>query len=118
MLPAPDDNYCRGCGTFLGGRRLPAVVETGTPAPPANGHRLPAAPVRQVAAAVAVGAALQIGLGLAGKAWAIHRAARRARALLPSRRPASENRPVRGEDGVFEVTELVVVRRWRSGRGE
>lgn len=65
---------------------------------------------------MAVGAALQIGLGLAGKAWAIHRAVRRARALLPVRKPVSEGRRLRGEDDAFEVTEVVVVRRWRSSR--
>jgi len=118
MLPGPDDTYCRGCGRFLGGRRLPAVVDARPPAPARNGHRSPSVPVRQVAAAVAVGAALQVGLGLAGKSWALHRAARRARSLLPARRERTDRSAPRQSDGGIEVTEVIVVRRWRSRRGD
>lgn len=117
MLAAPDDNYCRGCGAFLGAQRMPVVVEPTKPSLRGNGHVRVPGPARQVATAVAIGAALQLGLGLAGKAWAMGRAARRAQSFVSTWRGRA--RPAeKGAGRRFEVTEMVIFRRWHAGEDD
>lgn len=116
-LFAPDDNYCRSCGLFLGTRRLPTLVEARKPAPRTNGAGALPAPVRRMATAVAVGAALQIGLGIAGRLWAWQTAARQARALSAKGAPRPEFAERRRDAPTVDYAELVVLRRWRFPRG-
>lgn len=62
-----DDNYCRNCGMYLAAMRPAPVAAAGNRAiEPVRSAGLPA-PVRKAATALAIGTALQIGVGLAGK---------------------------------------------------
>ncbi len=86
---AAEDNYCRQCGMYVAALRTlpvpaaPPVARVVEPARPG----LPA-PVKKAAAAVAVGTALQVGLGLAGKYMARQAARQAVSAVKPKARPA------------------------------
>lgn len=121
------DNYCRQCGMYLAALR-PAP----TTAPvPLHGTRalepvrpgLPA-PVKKAAAAVALGTALQVGIGLAGR-YLASQAARQATAAAVqgprstrkvAKRPAQEVRrdPL---DDAAAVSETLIIRRVWIRRG-
>ncbi|MBI2765188.1 MAG: hypothetical protein HYX53_04660 [Chloroflexi bacterium] len=123
--PCPDcrtefeatDNYCRQCGMYLVALR-PAV-----PARTAQASRalepvrpgLPA-PVKKAATALAIGTALQIGVGLAGR-YLAGQAARQAGSAIASnvvRKPARSNgrRAVANDDDQpVAISETVVIRR-------
>ena len=70
----PEDNYCRKCGMFLSALRAVATQPTQPLQPRDDAARalvsvrqgMPV-PVRKAATALAIGTALQIGVGLAGK---------------------------------------------------
>jgi hypothetical protein len=124
---ALSDNYCRQCGMYLA-----AVRGTTTLATRAEHSLEPArpglpAPVRRAATAVAVGAALQVGLGLASRYIAAQAGQKAARAVASSaqargrgrRAVAKRDEPAAGAlDGVTAVSETVLIRRvWvRSGK--
>ncbi len=85
------DNFCRRCGVDLAGERLPVARRSAAIAPLRPSLSAVPAPVKRAAAAVAVGTALRIGAGIAGRLLARRSAhpaggalARRARAA-PSR---------------------------------
>ncbi len=64
-----EDNYCRNCGMYVAALRpLPIVRVSQAPLAlrPRQRAQLPA-PVKRAATAVAIGAALQVGVGLAGR---------------------------------------------------
>jgi hypothetical protein len=122
---ALSDNYCRQCGMYLAAVRGTTTLTTRTehalePVRPG----LPA-PVRRAATAVAVGAALQVGLGLASRYIAAQAGQKAARAAITSAQPrgrravARRDEPAGGSmDGVTAVSETVLIRRvWvRSGK--
>jgi hypothetical protein len=98
----PADNYCRQCGMYLAALRDTAIIAAAA-APPARVDRpraqLPA-PVKKAATAVAIGTALQIGVGLTGK-YLARQATRQAVSAVrpkPGRRekvkPLAETAPV------------------------
>ena len=70
----PEDNYCRKCGMFLGALRAVAMQPSQPLQPRDEAARslvqvrqgMPV-PVRKAATALAIGTALQIGVGLASK---------------------------------------------------
>lgn len=98
----PADNYCRQCGMYLAALRDTAIIAAAT-APPTRLERQRAqlpAPVKKAATAVAIGTALQIGVGLTGK-YLARQATRQAVSAVrpkPGRRekvkPAAETAPV------------------------
>lgn len=98
----PADNYCRQCGMYLAALRDTAIIAAAT-APPTRLERQRAqlpAPVKKAATAVAIGTALQIGVGLTGK-YLARQAKRQAVSAVrpkPGRRekvkPAAETAPV------------------------
>jgi len=114
-----DDNYCRQCGMFLAAvRPLPAVV------PPRETRALEAtrpglpAPVTRVATAIAVGTALQIGMGIAGKLLANQAAGRVLNAQVKPRGKQKQRAaqvPARREEdpnaGASAVSETLIIRR-------
>ena len=126
-LPCPDcaadydsdDNYCRKCGMYLaalGGGALATMngstraLETVRPGMPA--------PMRRAATAVALGAALQVGVGLAAKYFAAQGANKAATAALATQPRRGKPQPRAREDdyddplaNVAAVSETVVVRR-------
>jgi hypothetical protein len=118
------DNYCRKCGMFLAALRALPVVAVKPDAPalvPRQRAGLPA-PVRKAATALAVGTALQIGAGLAGK----YLAAQSARHTIHgrSRRNApAEVAPARAEPApdpladTAELSETLMIRRVWIRRG-
>jgi hypothetical protein len=119
-----DDNYCRECGMFLAIERLPAKREpASTRALQVSRAGLPV-PVAKVATAVAIGTALQLGAGLAGK-FLMRQAGKQAvRSLRPahskSSRPAVVSQVVQepAETGmVAAVSETVLIRRVWIRRG-
>lgn len=114
----PPDNYCRHCGMYLAASREANLPVAATPQPRAlevvrTGAGVPA-PVKKAATALAIGAALQVGVGIAGR-YLAGQAAREAakvaapranRGRTPLRRPEA--------DQVVEaaaVSETVVIRR-------
>ncbi|MFQ5382225.1 MAG: hypothetical protein ACE5EF_11510 [Dehalococcoidia bacterium] len=107
------DNYCRNCGMFLAATRDVATVEPNLPATRPRAS-LPA-PVRRAVTAVAVGAAVQVGMSLAGK-YLLKQAAKQALSA-PARtlgnggkkaiKPSASGLP----DDVVAVNETVVVHR-------
>jgi hypothetical protein len=121
---APDDNYCRECGMYVAALRpLPVVrmQSTAVTFEPRQRAQLPA-PVKRAVTAVAIGAALQVGVGLAGKYLAAQagkkavdialqpRGRKRKRQPSPAR-PAEQ--PVRSSlpADVTAVSESVLVQR-------
>lgn len=112
------DNYCRECGMFLAIERLPAKREPATSrAVQVSRPGLPA-PVTKVATAVAIGTALQLGAGLAGK-FLVRQAGKQAvRSLRPARKKSSQPELVSraieepADTGIVAaVTETVLIRR-------
>ena len=122
----PGDNYCRKCGMYLAAlHQLPMVTEQ--PQPPATIQRprasLPA-PVKKAATALAIGTALQVGVGLASRYLAAQSARTVANAALrprPQRRrelaPAEQQPLDDALDGVTAVSETVMIRRVWLRRG-
>lgn len=119
------DNYCRNCGMFLAtGRSLTVSGPSGIAEIP-NRPGLPA-PVRRAATAMAIGAALQIGVGLAGR-YLVRQAARQAitapvkrsrrERREPLRSPADRGRALTVPDEVAAVQETVIVHRAWTRRG-
>jgi hypothetical protein len=114
-----DDNYCRQCGMYLPAMRaLPAV------APAREARALEAtrpglpAPVTRMATAIAVGTALQIGLGIAGKLLANQAANKAVSASLKPRGKQKSQRaqtPARRDEdpvgGAAAVSETLIIRR-------
>jgi hypothetical protein len=82
------DNYCRQCGMYLAALRAIEPVRPQSRALESARPGLPA-PVRKAATAIAIGTALQIGVGLAGKYLASQAARQAATAALQpkGRRP-------------------------------
>jgi uncharacterized membrane protein YvbJ len=118
------DNYCRQCGMYLAALRPVPMVKPAA-AVPAKIERerasLPA-PVKKAATALAIGTALQIGVGLAGKYVASQAARQVTRAALstatkkPARVPEKREEPVRAVTPVppqdtTAVSETVMIRR-------
>lgn len=117
-----DDNYCRRCGMFLAAAR----EQTALTARPVNTveryqrerAQLPA-PVKKAVAAVAVGAAMQVGLSLASRYFAAQAGNRAARAAIaaanatPRKSRALQEQPARSglPDDIAAVSETVIVRR-------
>ena len=115
----PADNYCRQCGMYLVAVRPTTAItarETMDLEPLRPG--LPA-PVRKVATAIAVGAALQVGLGLAGRYLAAQGTQKAARAALASAPRTRRGAVTRREDpaaldplaDAAAMSETVIVRR-------
>ncbi len=102
------DNFCRRCGVDLVGERLPVARRSAAVAPPRPTLGAVPVPVKRAAAAVAVGTALRIGAGVAGRLLA-RRSARSAIAP-PARRPRAA--PSRAT----VVSEALFVRRIRFER--
>ncbi len=102
------DNYCRQCGMYVAALREMPLVRS-EPAPPARLEReravLPA-PVRKAATALAIGTALQIGVGLAGRYVASQAARQATRAAVNGVNGAASSRrkPVRNETPSRAVT--------------
>jgi hypothetical protein len=137
------DNYCSQCGMYVAALRTVPVAGTGPVAlvtvnvKPAAVTRsrptLPAlpVPVKRTATALAIGGALQIGLGVATRMMAGQTARRAAQHALVSaatnrRTPARREAPAKPVDataiaptdtGPTLVDELVVVRRVWMRRG-
>jgi len=110
-----DDNYCRQCGMYLAAvRPLPAVVPAReTRALEAARPGLPA-PVARVATAIAVGTALQIGMGIAGKFLANQAANKAVNASMKPRGKQKQSAEVparRDEDSAAAVSETLIIRR-------
>jgi hypothetical protein len=111
------DNYCRNCGMFLAAVRETALA-TRTVRSVERYHReraqLPA-PVKRAVTAVAVGAALQVGVSLASKYLAAQAGQKAANAALGAARAGRAMQPAARHSGLPEdiaaVSETVVVRR-------
>lgn len=114
-----DDNYCRQCGMYLAAvrpvtavapRRESRALEVSRPGLPA--------PVTRVATAIAVGTALQIGMGIAGKFLANQAT---SKALNASVKPRAKQKqraaqvPAKREEdptaGATAVSETLIIRR-------
>jgi len=120
----PSDNYCRNCGMYLAATRELTYSEPALP----TRTRPPAVPVpvRRAATAIAVGAAVQVGMSMAGK-YLLRQAAKQAlTAPLKARngRSAENGRSENGgkrevvraaeprsPEGLVAVKETVVVQR-------
>ncbi len=123
---APADNYCRQCGMFLAAaRNLPAPVITTRALANRPRASLPV-PVARVATAVAIGTALQVGMGLAGKYLARQAARAAISAVRPAPRPRSRVAPQRAvaarepeavELPATAVSETLLIRRVWMRRG-
>jgi hypothetical protein len=119
---APDDNYCRSCGMFVAALREELALAARPVRTVERYHRerapLPA-PVKRAVTAVAVGAAMQMGLSLASKYLATQAGQRAARTAVT----AAATTPRRGRelqrtaqhtglpDDIAAVAETVIVRR-------
>jgi hypothetical protein len=122
--PCPDcrtefevaDNYCRQCGMYLVALRPAVPARTAQESRALEPVRpgLPA-PVKKAATALAIGTALQIGVGLAGRYLAGQAARQAANAVAGSavRKPARANgrRPVANDDQPVAISETVIIRR-------
>ena len=123
------DNYCRQCGMYVAALREMPLVKTER-AIPAKVEReragLPA-PVKKAATALAIGTALQIGVGIAGK-YVASQAARQATRAAVNGAAASRRKPVRSEakappvavdpmQDAVAVSETVMIRRVWIRRG-
>lgn len=118
------DNYCRHCGMYLAALRVPATVAAESRAMQAHQRSSLPAPVKKAAVALAVGTALQVGVGIAGRYIAAQAAKQAASAAVNgARKPARVNgKSVRGvepepEPEMTAVSETVVVRRVWIRRG-
>ena len=82
------DNYCRQCGMYVAAlREMPLVkTEAAVPARTERERAALPAPVRKAATALAIGTALQIGVGLAGR-YVASQAARRRRGPRSTAQP-------------------------------
>ncbi len=113
---AHDDNYCRQCGMYVAAlRTVPVSVPPRDGAVEASRPGLPQ-PVRKAAAAIAIGTALQVGVGLAGRYLARQAARQAVSAVRPRPRAAkSEPAPARAvEDaavGASAISETLLIRR-------
>ncbi|MCL4230358.1 MAG: hypothetical protein KJ053_02145 [Dehalococcoidia bacterium] len=122
---AGEDNYCRQCGMYVAALRtlpVPASQPQARAVEPVRAA-LPA-PVKKAAAAIAVGTALQVGLGLAGKYMA-RQAAKQAvsavkpkgravpakAAAKPGRAVAEPARAVTEPASASAVSETLIIRR-------
>lgn len=122
----PGDNYCRKCGMYLAAlHQLPMVTEQPKPLAPIERPRatLPA-PVKKAATALAIGTALQVGMGLAGKYLAAQSARTAANAALrpkPQRRrelsPATQQPVEEPAERLTAVSETVMISRTWLRRG-
>lgn len=86
------DNYCRQCGMYLAALRDNAVIPAASALParqPRERAQLPA-PVKKAVTAVAIGTALQVGLGITGKYLARQAAGQAVNAVRPSRGKAEK----------------------------
>lgn len=121
------DNYCRQCGMYLAALRDTAIIPAAAalPArPPRERAQLPA-PVKKAVTAVAIGTALQVGLGLTGKYLARQAAGQAVNAVRPTRgkpekapkRPSrevtvpQETAAIDPYPGAAAVSETVLIRR-------
>lgn len=122
-----DDNYCRKCGMYLAAMRPAQLTAAGSRAlEPVRSAGLPA-PVRKAATALAIGTALQIGVGLAGKYIASQGAKQTAvSAAKPlARRGGRKGQAAKRGDAVVRdpledaaaISETVMVRRVWVRRG-
>jgi hypothetical protein len=117
-----EDNYCRQCGMYLAALREMSVVtaEPATPAPYRRERAGLPAPVKKAATALAIGTALQIGAGIAGR-YLANQAARgaiSAATTKPTRRSTRETKPAPSTalvrdpmEGAAAVSETVMIRR-------
>jgi len=114
---APEDNYCRQCGMYVAAlRTLPVTTPPAAAAVATVRPGLPT-PVKKAATAIAVGTALQVGVGLAGRYMARQAARQALAAVKPARRarpagatPAPAQDPVEGAAGISEM--LLIRRVW------
>lgn len=119
---AAEDNYCRQCGMYLAAlRETTAVAEVPRYALDRPRAQLPA-PVRRAVTAVAIGAALQVGVSLAGRYLAAQAAKSAVNAAVRSPKPVRVTRgrrapaPVEAPaasplDDAAAVSETLVYRR-------
>ena len=113
---APEDNYCRQCGMYVAAlRTLPMAAPPAQHAVETVRPGLPA-PVKKAATAIAVGTALQVGVGLAGKYMARQAAKQALGAVKPGRRGRkAEATPAAvvedPADGAAGVSEMLLIRR-------
>jgi hypothetical protein len=120
------DNYCRQCGMYLVALRpaVPVPTETTSRALEPVRPGLPA-PVRRAATALAIGTALQIGVGLAGRYLASQAARQAANAATNAAVTGSRRKPARRQTPAVEpapetttaVSETVIIRRVWMRRG-
>lgn len=118
------DNYCRQCGMYVAALRQMPLVKSGQTLP-ARVQReragLPA-PVKKAATALAIGTALQIGVGIAGKYVASQAARQATRAAVnattskPARQSGKQAAPARAvpadpRDEATAISETVMIRR-------
>ena len=107
------DNYCRNCGMFVAVERHLPVEQPVTRSIQQRATSLPT-PVKRAAAAVAVGAVLQVGASLAGK-YLLRQAAQSLKPNLRSQKK-SRNLPAKAEVVPSEapasvVSETLMIRR-------
>ena len=94
------DNFCRRCGVDLVGERLPVARRSAAIAPLRPSLSAVPAPVKRAAAAVAVGTALRVGAGIAGRLLA-RRSARSAGGALARRPRAAPSRATVVSEALF-----------------
>ncbi|MGD9934493.1 MAG: hypothetical protein AB7T37_12360 [Dehalococcoidia bacterium] len=114
-----EDNYCRRCGMYVAAVREQTALAA-RPVQPLERYQrerapLPA-PVKKAATAVAVGAAMQVGLSLASRYLAGQAAQKAARAAVSGptgRRGRALSSPSHSglPDDIAAVSETVIVRR-------
>ena len=117
------DNYCRQCGMYVAAlREMPLVKsEAAIPARLERERAVLPAPVRKAATALAIGTALQIGVGLAGR-YVASQAARQATRAAVNGATSSRRKPTRDETpsravnadpnhDAVAVSETVMIRR-------
>lgn len=116
------DNYCRKCGMFLAALRDLPVLAAQPEAPallPRQRAGLPA-PVRKAATALAIGTALQIGAGIAGKYLATQSARQAINGTRSKRHAPVEVAPAPAPDPLADASELsetLMIRRVWIRRG-
>ena len=117
------DNYCRNCGMFMTMERQLPIERPATRAIQQRASNLPT-PVKRAAAAVAIGAVLQVGASLAGK-YLLKQAAQSLKPEIkgPGRsRKQRRNVPAKAEASAEPIASVVsetfVVRRVWMRRGD